>query len=238
MKTLLALVLGILVLAGTPARAVSAAPLIDKEYILLTGGVSLYAWEKFKGPEAHDHWWANFVRASRIRMEQIRNQAGPDAKITWLVYRESYAKRGKQEGRDLLPLIDSVREAFHVKLIFFNKSQEVIDYLNDGQPRDRVKIADLEYFGHSNRACWMFDYSAEMDSASKCWLHVNDFAKLNHGIFAKDAYVKSWGCHSGEEMTGAFRKATGTRMWGAVGKTQYMTDELPTLSETRGRWTN
>ncbi len=238
MKLLLALVLGILALTAAPARAATAAASADREYIILTGGVSLYAWEKFKGPAAHDHWWANFVRASRIRMGQIRNEAGPDAKITWLVYRESYIKRGKQEGRDLLPLIDSVREAMNAKLIYFNKTQEVIDYLNHGPSRDRVKIADFEYFGHSNRACWMFDYSAEMDSASKCWLHVNDFTKINRGLFAKDAFVKSWGCHTGEEMSGKWRSATGTRMWGAVGKTQYMTDELPVLAETRGRWVN
>jgi hypothetical protein len=234
MRTLTVLIFALLAFTAAPVRAASSG---ETEYIILTGGVSLYAWEKFKGPAAHDHWWANFVRASRIRMEQIRAE-NPNAKITWLVYKESYLKRGKQEGRDLLPLIDSVREAMNAKLIYFNKTQEVIDYLNHGQPRDRVKIADFEYFGHSNRACWMFDYSAEMDSASKCWLHVNDFSKINRGIFARDVFVKSWGCHSGEEMTGKWRAATGTKMWGAIGKTQYMTDELPVLAETRGRWVN
>jgi hypothetical protein len=67
---------------------------------------------------------------------------------------------------------------------------------------------------------------------------VNDFTKINRGILAKDAFVKSWGCHTGEEMSGKWRAATGTRMWGAVGKTQYNTDELPTLAEARGRWVN
>jgi hypothetical protein len=231
-KLLCAFILSLAAFFAVPVHAA------EKEYVILTGGVSLYAWEKFKGPLAHDHWWANFVRASRIRMEQIRAEAGPDAHITWLVYKESYLKRGKQEGRDLIPFIDSVRDAFHVKLVFFDKTQEVIDYLNAGQPRDQVKIADFEYFGHSNRACWMFDYSAEMDSASKCWLHVNDLSKIHRGIFAKDAFVKSWGCHSGEEMSAKWRSATGTRMWGAIGKTEYQTHELPQLSESRGRWVN
>ena len=46
----------------------------------------------------------------------------------------------------------------------------IIDYLNAGRPRDQVKIAGFEFFGHSNRACFMFDYSNEVDSASKSWL--------------------------------------------------------------------
>ena len=229
MKTFCALLLALCAVTS-PALA------LDKEYVIITGGVSLYAWEKFKGPMAHDHWWANFVRASRIRMEQIRNEAGPDAKITWLIYKESYLKRSKQEGRDLLPFIQSVADAFNVKLIYFEKSSELIDYLNAGQPRDQVKIANLEYFGHSNRACWMFDYSAEMDSASKCWLHENDLTKLKRGIFAKDAFVKSWGCHTGESMSQKFARATGVKMWGAVGRTQYMTDTLPELAQNDGKW--
>jgi hypothetical protein len=229
MKTLLALLLALMAVSS-PALAV------EKEYVVLTGGVSLYAWEKFKGPQAHDHWWANFVHASRLRFEQIRQEAGPDAKITWLIYKESYLKRSKQEGRDLIPLIESVRDAYNLKLVWFEKGSEVIDYLNNGQPRDEVKIADFEYFGHSNKACWMFDYSAEVDSASKSWLHETDFSKLKRGIFAKDAYVKSWGCHTGESMNQKFARATGIKMWGAVGRTQYETETLPSLAQADGKW--
>ena len=58
-------------------------------------------WEKYKGPLAHDHWWANFVRAGRIRTEQLREKYGPDAKITWLVYKQGYVDRSAQEGKDL-----------------------------------------------------------------------------------------------------------------------------------------
>jgi hypothetical protein len=70
-------------------------------------------WEKYKA-EPHDNWWANFVRAGRIRTEQLRALHGPDAKITWLVYKQGYIDRGKQEGRDLLAFIDSVREKFNL----------------------------------------------------------------------------------------------------------------------------
>ena len=69
------------------------------EYIIVIGGPSLMKWEKYKGEAAHDHWWANFVRAGRIRTEQIRAQAGPDAPITWLVYRKGYVDAPSKTGR-------------------------------------------------------------------------------------------------------------------------------------------
>lgn len=214
----------------------ATARAVENEYVVICGGVSLYSWEKFKGSQAHDHWWANFVRASRIRFEQLRAEHGPNAMITWLVYKESYIKRSKQEGRDLIPFIESVRDAFNVRLIWFDKGSEVLEYLNAGQPRDRVKVAHLDFFGHSNKACWMFDYSAEMDSASKSWMHEEDFKKLRRGIFTRDAMVKSWGCHTGESMSQKFARATGVKMWGVIGKTQYQTHELPIPSTPSGRW--
>jgi hypothetical protein len=230
MKNNLTLLVALLVVFCAQAQA------IEKEYVIVTGGVSLYQWEKFKA-QPHDHWWANFVHASRVRFDQIRAQ-DPGAKITWLVYKESYLKRGKQEGRDLIPLIESVRDATHVKLVWFNKTQELLDYLNFGQDRSQVKIGDFEFFGHSNKACFMFDYSAELDSGSKCWLHEADLNQIKRGIFAKDAFVKSWGCHTGEEMSSCWRKATGTHMWGAIGRTDYSNEEQVMLSDPKGKWVN
>ncbi len=87
--------------AGRPVHA-AATP----EYILLVGGPSLMQWEKYK-VQPHDHWWANFVRAARIRTEQLRAKYGPDAKITWLVYKQGYIDRGAQEKQDLLGFIGS-----------------------------------------------------------------------------------------------------------------------------------
>ena len=55
---------------AVPTRAANATP----EFVLLVGGPSLMKWEKYKGPLAHDHWWANFVRAARIRTEQLREK--------------------------------------------------------------------------------------------------------------------------------------------------------------------
>jgi hypothetical protein len=39
-------------------------------------------------------------------------------------------------------------------------------------------------------------------------------------------------------MSQLWRDATGTRMWGAIGKTQYLTNELPALSSVGGKWVN
>ena len=83
----------------------------------------------------------------------------------------------------------------------------------------------------------MFDYSNEIGSASKVWLHETELKnKLNHGIFARDAHVQSWGCYTGESMSKMWYQATGTKMFGAIGKTQYMTNELPVLVSASGRW--
>jgi hypothetical protein len=231
---ILVLLLAFLALLCGPAPAATTLTEAQKEYIILTGGVSMWQWEKYKAAP-HDNWWMNFVRASRIRIQQIQVE-NPNAQITWLVYRPAYIARGKQEKNDLLGHIESVRDAFHIKLIFFDKAEEVINYLNYGQNRDQVKIANFEFFGHSNRACWMFDYSNNLDSASKCWLHEDDLRQLRRGIFMKNAFVKSWSCHTGEEMSQKFKSATGIPMIGAIGKTQYMTDELPILSSENGKW--
>jgi len=219
------------------AFGVKAAASASGEYIILVGGPSLYQWEHYKA-YPHDHWWANFVRAARIRTEQLRAQLGPDAKITWLVYKQGYLDRAKQEHQDLLSLIDSVREKFNFNLVWFNAGSEVINYLNNGQPRDQMKIAGFEYFGHSNRACFMFDYSSNIDSACKSWLHDSELTKIKRGIFARNAFVKSWGCHTGEEMSKKWHAATGVRMIGAVGKTQYMMEELPVLVSQTDKWVN
>ena len=219
---------------AVPTRAANATP----EFVLLVGGPSLMKWEKYKGPLAHDHWWANFVRAARIRTEQLREKYGPDAKITWLVYKQGYVDRAAQEKQDLLGFLDSVRDAFNLNLVYFQNGDDVINYLNSGQPRDQVKVAFFEYFGHSNKACFMFDYSSNVDSASKSYLHQSQLAGIKKSSFTRDAQIRSWGCHTGEMMSQKWRQAVGNKMWGVVGKTQYMTHELPVIATPPGgKWT-
>ena len=236
MKKYLATFVSLLLLCA----AASAAPDrtgITPEYVVLVGGPSLMVWEKYKA-EPHDHWWANFVRAARIRTEQLREKYGPDAKITWLVYKQGYIDRGVQEKMNLLEFLDSVKEKFNLNLVYIKNGNDVINYLNNGQPRDQVKVAFFEYFGHSNKACFMFDYSSNVDSACKAWLHEKELVGINRSVFTRDASIRSWGCHTGEMFSQSWHRAVGNRMWGVVGKTQFMTDELPIISTPGGKWTN
>ena len=222
------------------ATGVSAAP-PQKEYVLVSGGPSLMEWEKFKS-EPHDRWWGNFIRAARVRIQQLQAEHGPGVAITWLVYRPGYERRGKRQDQDdLIANIISVRDRYNIKLVWFDRTDQLIDYLNHGQDRRAVKIANFEFYGHSNKACFMFDYSNEIDSASKVWLHEDELGRIKRGIFTRDAFIKSWGCHTGESMSKKWRAATGRRMIGAIGKTDYAYGHLrnwvPALS--RGsRWGN
>jgi hypothetical protein len=84
----------------------------------------------------------------------------------------------------------------------------------------------------------MFDYSSNIESACKSWLHEDELKKINGRIFARGAFIKSWGCHTGESMSKKWRAATGTQMWGVIGKTQYMTDELPVVAGKNDKWVN
>jgi hypothetical protein len=230
MKRLLPILFLFSLLLGSHAFAAAPAG----EYILLVGGPSLMQWEKYKA-QPHDHWWANFVHASRVRTEQIRAQA-PGARITWLVYAQGYKDRAVQDKQDLISLIGTVRDKYNLNLVYFQKGDDVINYLNSGQARDSVKIADFEYFGHSNAKCFMFDYSSNIESACKSWLHEDDLKKINGRIFARGANIKSWGCHTGESMSKKWYAATGTQMWGVIGKTQYMLNELPVISGKDAKW--
>ncbi len=226
----------VLLLCLLPIVGRASAASTNSEYIILVGGPSLYQWEKYK-TQPHDHWWANFVRAARIRTEQVRDQL-PNGKITWLIYKQGYLDRAPQEHQDLIEHINSVRDKFNLNLVWIKDGNDVINYLNNGQPRNVMKVGGFEYFGHSNKACFMFDYSSNVDSSAKSYLHEMQFAKINRGVIARDAYVKSWGCHTGESMSKKWRAATGVRMIGAIGKTQFMMEELPILTSADGRWVN
>src|SRR6187402_3012630 len=105
------ILIAVLTLAFLPLPPAGAAqpqePASSGEHIIVSGGVSLWVWEKWKA-QPHDNWWANFVRAGRIRIQQIR-ATKPDAPITWLVYRPAYVSRSKQDSRDYISLITSVK---------------------------------------------------------------------------------------------------------------------------------
>jgi len=213
------------------------------EYIVISGAPSLIEWERFK-KVPHDHWWANFVRAARIRLGELREQRGDDALITWMVYKPGYERRGtRQEKQNLFSNIASVQQKYKLNLVYFSTQKQLLDYINGGtkqHPRDIWKIANLEYFGHSNKCCFMFDYSNEIDSGSKVWLHETELKQIDRKDFVPRAFVKSWGCHTGESMSALWRRATGQRMIGAIGSTDYSGSDVPgwhpTLGSSTGRW--
>lgn len=210
----------------------------NSEYIILTGGPSLIEWEKFKAAP-HDRFWGNFVRASRYRIEQLRQQYGAGQRITWLVYKPAYVRRSERQdkGDNHVANIESVRDKYGVNLVWVSSGDDVINYLNGGLPRDQVKIAGFEFFGHSNSRCFMLDYSNEIDSGSKAFVHEDDLKRIHRGIFDRKPFVKSWGCHTGESMSAFWKRATGKRMIGAIGKTDYSTIVVPgAMPAVNGRW--
>ncbi len=50
-----------------------------------------------------------------------------------------------------------------------------------------IKIATLDWFLHSNKAAFIFDYSKELDGGSKSWLHDDELGRLNRGISTDDS---------------------------------------------------
>ncbi|MEM7396207.1 MAG: hypothetical protein AAF492_28055, partial [Verrucomicrobiota bacterium] len=161
------------------------------------------------------------IRPARYRMVELRKLYGPDTRITWLVHRGSYERRAREDGKPVVRWVESVRDKYNVRLIWFRTGDQVIDYLNRGQNRSRIKVNTFDFYGHSNKHAMMFDYSNHISGASKSFIHEKDLSKIRKGIFAKNCQLRSWGCHTGESMSKVWYKATGTRLWGAIGKTDY-----------------
>ena len=210
------------------------------EYIIISGGPALLAWEEYRREaHRHDRWWGNFVRTARIRIDQLKKASNNAVNITWLVYRPAYETRATEDGQPLLANIESVRDKYGIKLVWFNTTDELINYVNSGQDRSSIKVSGFEYFGHSNMYCFVFDYSNHILGASQAFLHQSDLKRINRKAFAKGAYCKSWGCHTGEAFSQEFKRVTGIKMIGAIGKTDYSDtwkNVLPFVSPG-GRWT-
>lgn len=235
---LLALLLGV-----SPAFVETAGAALDPndEYIIVSGGPSLMAHESYRREaHRHDRWWGNFIRTARIRIEQLQKASNGAVNITWLVYRPGYETRQAEEGQPLLSNIESVRDKYGIRLVWFGSTDELIQYVNAGQNRSSVKVSGFEYFGHSNKYCFVFDYSNHILGASQSFLHQSDLKRLSRKAFARGAYCKSWGCHSGEAFSAEWRRVTGTKMIGAIGKTDYSKTYEGTLPfvSPGGRWSS
>jgi hypothetical protein len=210
-----------LLLALLAASITSAVA--DTEYIVVSGGPAVRTFEDLRKPqEQHDRWWGNFIRTARVRMQEIHKTAPADTHITWLVYRDGYVRRGASERQPLTQNVESVPKAYpFIKLVWFRSTDELIRYINGGMSRWSTKISGFEYFGHSNKFSFMFDYSSDVYANSVCWLHQADLGRISGSAFAKNAYCKSWGCHTAESMSREWKRQTGVWMVGAQGKTDY-----------------
>ncbi len=227
-------------LVAAPPDNLAATKHLQGEYILLCGGPALRRWENYRRPyQQHDLWWANFLAATNVRTRHLIQMGVMPSSITWLVYRPGFARRAQEEGKPLTAWVAELAAKRGARLVWFDTQAQMVAYLNRGQDRSRTKIVSLDFFGHSNKYCFLFDYSSEVMGGSTCWLHVRDLKQIHRSAFHRKAFVKSWGCHTAEFMSKPWKKAVGVPMWGALGKTDYEPTgrgQLPVLSTAAGAW--
>lgn len=213
-----------------------ASSYLEARHVILCGGPALRKWENLRvKKDRHDRWWANFVRASTIRMDQLKIEYGTSAEIVWLVYKPGYTTRASEDGKPYTQWIQEQASKRGAKLKWISSGQGVINTINS-QPAYSIKSFD--FFGHSNKYCMLLDYSNQMIGASKAWIHEKDLYKLRSQAFSGRAVCKSYGCHSGESMSKHWRLATGVPLIGADGKTDYTVLADGIMPVVVGKWVN
>lgn len=240
------LVLFLLLLTVLPSSAQSF-DYLHTEYVVCSGGPASRKLEEYRIPaDRHDKYWGNFTKASIMRMKQLRAQHGDALNLTWLIYRPSYVKRVGEDARSTtvqykcdLGEISTEAAKLGVKIVWFSSTPEFCSFLNS---HTRLKLSGFEYFGHSNKYCFLFDYSGEVLGASCCYLHTKGMNQMHSGIFAPYAHVQSWGCNmadGSDSMYLAWKKATGHSMMAATGKTDYtaIIDNVTLPTVIGGSWT-
>jgi len=205
------------------------------EHVIVCGGPALRKWENYRVPDdQHDRWWANFVRASTLRMVEIRLAYGKQAPLVWLVYKPGYTARGREDGKPYTKWIAEQAAKRNATLIWFYSTGDYISKINS---RPRGSVVTYDYFGHSNKYAFMFDYGSEIMAVSIAWLHERDIPRLKSSIFAKSAYCKSWGCHTGSSMSAVWKRHLGLPLEGARGKTTYVMVGRGEMPTGYGGWT-
>lgn len=198
---------------------VSTISVASADHVILTGGPAMRKFEDLRVPQdQHDRWWANFVRASTLRMDEIRKAYPGNEQIVWMVYRPGYQERGAEDRQPYTTWIGDIARKRNISLVWIDSTSSLISSLN---ARPSGSVTTFDYFGHSNSHCFMLDYGNLIMGACTAGLHEKDLPKVKSSIFAKDSYCKSWGCHSAESMSGTWKSAFGTKLEGAMGKTDY-----------------
>ncbi len=228
MKTLLTILLITLTISLAPQKAGAS------EHVILAGGPALRKWENLRVErDRHDRWWANFIRASTMRMDNIRVAYGPKSKIIWLVHKSGYVARGREDGKPYTKWIAEQAAKRGAKLIWVKGGPSVIRAINSRPTRS---ITTFDFFGHSNKHCFLLDYSSDIIGACTSWLHEKELYKIKASVFAPKAICKSWGCHSGESMNAYWKAATGKEIIGARGKTDYAALSKGKMPAINGSW--
>lgn len=228
MKSLIALILVTLALSIAP-QAASAS-----EHVILTGSPALRKWEDLRvEKDRHDRWWANFVRASTMRMDEIRAAYGPSSKLIWLVPKKGYIARSSEDGKPYTTWITEQAAKRGAQLTWIEDGASVIQTINS---RPAQSITTFDYFGHSNKHCFLLDYSSEIMGACTSWFHEKDLRTLKSSVFSPNAICKSWGCHTGESMNTYWKAATGIEIIGAKGKTDYSALSFGNMPAINGTW--
>ncbi|MFC4993565.1 hypothetical protein [Rubritalea tangerina] len=222
-------------LIGTLILSISLAlTSLASEHVILAGGPALRHWENYRVPnDRHDAWWANFIRASTLQMDITRAQEGGSPRFTWFVYKKGYVLRGKEDNKPYTTWIQEQAQKRGAKLVWVHSGEDFIRRFNQ-LPAGRTR--SFHYFGHSNKHCFLLDYSSQILGTSAAWLHESDLQRLSGRPLAKGAICKSWGCYTGESMNRYWKQATGTRLIGAKGKTDYSALSFGKMPTVNGRW--
>jgi len=204
------------------------------EHVIVTGGPALRKWENYRVTnDQHDRWWANFVRASTLRMVEIRKAYGPNASLVWMVYQPGYYACGREDSLPYTSWIADQAAKRGATLIWFNSTGSFIQLLNS---RPRGSVVTFDFFGHSNRYAFMFDYGSDIMAVSTATLHERDIPRIKSAIFSRNAYCKSWGCHTGESMSMVWKNKLGIPLEGARGPTLYHDVGQGSMPTVRGSW--
>jgi len=210
------------------------ASLMANDIVLISGGPALRSHERFK-TASHDKYWGNFIDSALARVQELRKEL-PNDRVTWLIFRPGYGTRGEDDNQDYFKIIEERGQKHDLVPVYFDNKNQLFQLLKrDGSP-ERPKIARLEYYGHSNKKCWMFDYSNRVDGGAlePLVIHVDDLENISGTSFTPNAACVSYGCHSGEEFSQRWRMVVGRPMVGAIGKTDYSDGGKPKLSEGKG----
>jgi hypothetical protein len=229
-----ALLLSAFALGLSPCRAQPESA-SDLEHVILAGGPALQKWERLRvAIRQHDKWRANFIRASTLRMVELRAQYGPDARIAWIVYRPAYLTGGADDGKFCLQSIESLALNYRVQLIWVDPETQSVATINK---RPAGFIKPFDYFGHANPHAFMLDYGIETLAIPKAWIHERDLAKIQREFFSPEPLGKNWGCHTRQSMSLTWRQSLGIRLIGTEGRTNYAdVSQKATLPSTDLLW--